>query len=176
MTKEECIRVLDYLSNIWPKAYSPNMKTERKTDLLETIYLALRSFAMSDVMDTCKRIAIEEDNAPTISGIRLACRAKDSQDQRTPKRMNLEGLPEDHPWRGCYAHHDAYVACMEDIKKGLSNGSNFPEYVKRYPKTTWRPWANPELNKGRWPYITADNFGGWETDRNGFCIPYTKRQ
>ena len=174
MTKEECMRVLDYLSNIWPKAYSPNMKPERRTDLLDTIYQALRTYYLGDVMEACKRIAMESETAPTIAGIRAECRAKEAEKTRAPKRLNLDGLPEDHPWRGCYTHHEAFVACMNDIKKGISKGDDFSEYIKRYPKMTWRPWASPEINKDRWPYITADNFGGWKTDSNGFCVPYTK--
>ena len=170
MTKEESMRVLDYLGSIWPKAYSPNMKAERRTDLLDTLYHAMRSYAFSDVMEACRKIATEAETPPTIAGIRMECRQK-TERKREPERVNLDGLPEHHPWRGCFTHHEALMAYMQDDAAGKRQGRPFSWYCRQYPAIEWRDWASPELCKDNWPYITRDNFAGWRTNEKGFCVP-----
>ena len=180
MDRQDAVEMLDYLSSLWPRQYSPNMTEQRKLNLLDTFLELFDASELHEVKTACKQLLKVHDEAPTVSMILNRCQLGRQEERITQEsranRTSLSGLPEDHPWRGCYTHHEAFVACMEDMKKGLVEVGFgcFPEYVKRYPAIKWHPWANPALNRDRWPYITADNFGGWTTDENCFCIPYTK--
>ena len=176
MTKAECTKLLSWLSATWPRAYPPAMKDERRLVTLENIEAVFGSIPYEEVKDAFVYALKTQDDVPTFAEIRNRCLGnRKAAQQAQMDAVNLDGLPDYHPWRGCFVHAEAYDKCVADIRSGVKGASNnFSAYCKRYPSKVWRPWANHALNKDNWPYITRDNFAGWKDDENGFCVPYTK--
>lgn len=177
MTKDETVRLLDWLTNIYPRQYSPNMTQRRREDLLDAFYEAFTRYGLADIMAACKEILKEDDDAPTVKSIMSLIRAK-KNDARSGSKppVNLDGLPDDHPYRGCYYHEEALEAYMEDMKTGNLSGRRFRDYCKMYPETKWRPWSSIELNRdrlegGEWSYVMTRGFRGWTVNEHGFCVP-----
>lgn len=182
MTKDETVRLLDWLGNIYPRQYSPNMTQRRREDLLNTFYQVFTKFSLIDIEEACLAILREEDEAPTVKSIMARIRANNVSkrvNQRPP--LDLSQYPEDHPYRGCYYHDEALEKYQMDKKNGRLHCRSFSDYCQMYPHLAWRPWANPEANRdriddpsGQWHYMKGKAFGGWTTNEKGFCVPYTK--
>jgi len=179
MTKDETVRLLDWLTNIYPRQYSPNMTQRRREDLLDAFYESFRKNSIAEIMDACKEILREEDDAPTVKSIRSQIRARqDSVRSGSKPPVNLDGLPDDHPYRGCYYHEEALEAYMNDMHAGKLGGRRFRDYCKMYPEIKWRPWSSVELNRDRidepdgcWHYVAERGFKGWTINEKGFCVP-----
>ena len=176
MTKDETVRLLDWLTNIYPRQYSPNMTERRREDLLDAFYEAFTRYSLAEIMAACKEILREGDDAPTVKSIMSLIRARKDPRKSGKPPVNLEGLPEDHPYRGCYYHEEALEAYLKDQKAGKLNGRLFRDYCKMYPAIKWRPWSSIELNRdrlegGEWSYVKERGFRGWTVNENGFCVP-----
>lgn len=183
MSIEDSVRLLEWLQNIFPRQYSAKMSDARRDDLLDLLEASFGGYKYEEVREAYKEILKTYDGgAPEIAMVRNRLQTMHLVRENAEKmsedrsRDNVDGLPEFHPWRGCYSHEEAYNAHMKDIIEGKAKGKQFADYVAKYPSVKWRPWANRSLNRDRWPYITADNFGGWTTDKDGFCVPYTKQE
>ena len=179
MTKDETVRLLDWLGNIYPRQYSPNMTQRRREDLLNTFYQVFSKHSLIDIQDACMAILREEDEAPTVKSIMARIRSNAAGSRSTERPLlDLEAYPPDHPYRGCYYHDEALDAYQRDNKAGRLYGRSFSDYCMAYPHIAWRPWANPELNRdriddpaGEWHYMKGKPFGGWKTNGRGFCVP-----
>lgn len=179
MKKEETVRLLQWLQNIYPRRFSPNMLPQRKADLLDTFYTSFDGYTLEEVMSTCKEILKEQEDTPTISGILAICKSKRQSrlaEKQAKAGMDLSALPEDHPRRGCYYHKEALDAYIADKNAHKLNGRTFSDYCRAYPAVVWKDWADPALNAdrfekpdGAWSYMTE--FKGWTTDSRGFCVP-----
>lgn len=179
MKKDETIRLLQWLQNIYPRRFSPNMLPQRKADLLDAFYTSFDGYGLDEVMETCKEILTEQEDTPTISGILARCKAKRQSrllEKQTEYKPDLSQLPADHPRKGCYYHAEALQAYMADAAARKLNGKKFSDYCKMYPAVVWRDWVAPDLNEdrfkkpdGRWSYMTE--FKGWTTNSDGFCVP-----
>lgn len=182
MSIDECAKLLAWLQNIFPRQYSAKMTDQRRDDLLDVLEAAFDGYHLDEVQAAYKAIIkTYEGGAPDISMVRNRLQTmrveQNTTEQVKAERAanNLDGLPEHHPWRGCYTHHEAYVQYLEDLKNKRLQGT-FSDYCRKYPAVVWRPWANPGLNRNRWPHITATNYAGWTTDKNGFCVPKVAQQ
>ncbi len=177
MTKQDAPELLAFMSSIWPKQYSPNMTDQRRITLMATFVEVFDKYYLQEVLDACKAMLKTHDDAPTVNMILNRCQlARETErinERAREERMDLTGLPEYHPWNGCFTHKDALDHYMADRAAG-DRTHDFSWYCLKYTKMEWKPWAQPSLCRNNWPYITKDNFGGWRTDENGFCVPYTK--
>lgn len=177
MTKDETVRFLDWLTNVYPRQYSPNMTQQRRTDLLDTFYDVFKRHAFSDVKEACLALLEDTDDAPSVKAILAQIRGKRTERSTTGKApLDLSKFPDDHPYKGCYYHEEALAVYLEDQKAGKLNGRMFRDYCKMYPAIAWRPWSNVELNRdrlegGEWSYVLQRGFKGWTVNANGFCVP-----
>lgn len=179
MKKDETVRLLQWLQNIYPRRFSPNMLPQRKADLLDAFYTSFGGYSLDEVMETCKELLTEQEDTPSISGILARCKAKRQSkliEKQQKYKPDLSSLPTDHPRRGCYRHEEALAAYLADDRAGKRNGRTYSDYCKMYPAVVWKDWALPDLHEdmfekpnGRWSYMTE--FKGWTTNEKGFSVP-----
>lgn len=188
MSIDDCAKLLAWLQNIFPRQYSAKMTDARRDDLLDVLETAYEGYSLDEVQAAYKAIIKTYDNgAPEIAMVRnrlqtMRIDRNNEQDNKQQDERKRAGLPEHHPYNGCYTHHEAYVHYLDDMRHNNLQGK-FSDYCRRYPAVVWKPWANPDLNryriddpKGPWHYMKGKPYGGWTTNENGFCVPKVAHQ
>lgn len=180
MKIEDCMELLEWLSGIYPKRFSPRMNEARRDALLEVFEYSFKRFDIEQVKGAYKAIMQTQADAPEIADVLAHIKNTQERKEKT-EQPNYDDLPWDHPYKGCYYHEEALNAYVADDKAGKRNGRRYSDYCKAYPAVVWKPWSNPSINTdriddptGAWHYMKGKTFTGWRTNEKGFCVPTCK--